>query len=289
MNIKNLQLFLHLCDSKNFSQTAKMMHISPSALSRIIQRLEEDVGQTLFIRDNRSVELTFAAKKLLPVASDIVNSWLEVKADLKEDSLQLQGKLKMFCSVTASYSHLPGILNEFRQTYPQIEIQLITGDPAQAIDKVLSGEVDVAIAAKAENIPTKLTYIELDRVHMSVISPLIPPPAIQKHLTGEPDWQSLPFILPESGPARERADKWFKTKKIQPAIYAQISGHEAIVSMVALGCGVGIAPDVVISNSPMGEKVQRLTTESIESLSLGLCCKQSREQEPLLHALLQLF
>lgn len=289
MKIKNLQLFLHLCDSKSFSQTAQMMHISPSALSRIIQRLEESVGQTLFLRDNRSVELTSAGKKLLPVASDIVTNWLELKADLREESQQLQGKLKMFCSVTASYSHLPSILNEFRQSYPQIEIQLITGDPAQAIDKVISGEVDVAIAAKAENIPTKLTYIEIDRIHMSVISPLIPPPTIQKYLVGKPDWQSLPFILPESGPARERADTWFKTKKIQPVIYAQISGHEAIVSMVALGCGIGIAPDIVISNSPMSEKVQRLTTESIQSLSLGLCCKQSREQEPLLHALLQLF
>ena len=60
MNIKNLQLFIHLCESQNFSQTAEVMHISPSALSRVIQRLEENLGQTLLIRDNRSVELTFA-------------------------------------------------------------------------------------------------------------------------------------------------------------------------------------------------------------------------------------
>lgn len=289
MNIKNLQLFLHLCDSKSFSKTAQKMHISPSALSRIIQRLEDDINQTLFVRDNRSVELTSAGRKLLPVASSIVTSWIELKAELKDETRSLQGKLKMFCSVTASYSHLPSILNEFRLTYPQVEIQLRTGDPAEAIDKVISGEVDIAIAAKPETLPSKLTYIELDQVQMSVISPLIAPSAIQKYLTGDPDWQSLPFILPESGPARSRADKWFKAKKIQPSIYAQISGHEAIVSMVALGCGVGIAPDVVINNSPMSNKVQRLTNESIEPLSLGLCCKQSREKEPLLRALLQLF
>jgi LysR family transcriptional regulator, positive regulator for ilvC len=289
MNIKNLQLFLHLCDSKSFSKTAQKMHISPSALSRIIQRLEDDINQTLFVRDNRSVELTSAGRKLLPVASSIVTSWIELKAELKDETHSLQGKLKMFCSVTASYSHLPSILNEFRLTYPQVEIQLRTGDPAEAIDKVISGEVDIAIAAKPETLPSKLTYIELDQVQMSVISPLIAPSAIQKYLTGDPDWQSLPFILPESGPARFRADKWFKAKKIQPSIYAQISGHEAIVSMVALGCGVGIAPDVVINNSPMSNKVQRLTNESIEPLSLGLCCKQSREKEPLLRALLQLF
>nr|WP_318485060.1 HTH-type transcriptional activator IlvY [Photobacterium leiognathi] len=289
MNIKNLQLFLHLCESHNFSQTAQAMHISPSALSRVIQRLEEDLGQTLFIRDNRSVELTLAGKKLLPVASLIVSNWFEVKSELQEDHSQLQGKLTLFCSVTASYSHLPTILNKFRIIYPHIEIQLQTGDPALAIDKVLSGEVDIAIAAKPDNLPPKLTYIEVDQIQMSLISPIISAPTLQKSLNHDPDWKSLPFILPESGPARTRADKWFKKKKITPSIYAQISGHEAIVSMVALGCGVGIAPDVVINNSPVSDKVQRFSTESIEPMSLGLCCKQSREQEPLLHALLQLF
>lgn len=289
MNIKNLQLFLHLCDCKSFSQTAQAMHVSPSALSRIIQRLEEETGQTLFIRDNRSVELTSAGKKLLPVAAQIVASWLELKTQLNEQRRLLQGKLRLFCSVTASYSHLPAILNEFRQHYPQIEIQLITGDPAQAIDKVLHDEADIAIAAKPEALSAKLTYLALDKISMSVISPLIPPPGLQKYLSDSPDWSQLPFILPESGTARERADKWLKSQKIKPTIYAQVSGHEAIVSMVALGCGVGIAPDVVINNSPVGDKVRRHSQESVAPMQLGLCCKRSREQEPLLSALLELF
>lgn len=56
--------------------------------------------------------------------------------------------------------------------------------------------------------------------------------------------------------------------KIKPNIYAQIAGHEAIVSMVALGCGVGIAPDVVINNSPVREKVQRLSFSPVKPSSL---------------------
>lgn len=73
MNIKTLQLFLHLCDSMNFSKTATAMHISPSALSRQIQKLEDEVGHALFVRDNRSVELTPAGSKLLPVAMRITS------------------------------------------------------------------------------------------------------------------------------------------------------------------------------------------------------------------------
>ncbi|AJR07006.1 HTH-type transcriptional activator IlvY [Photobacterium gaetbulicola] len=289
MNIRTLQLFLHLCESKSFSQTAQAMHISPSALSRIIQRLEEDLGQPLFVRDNRSVELTSAGQTLLPTAALITSSWLEIKADLSDHHHQLQGKLKLFCSVTASYSHLPDILNRFRQLYPQVEIQLLTGDPAQAIDKVQQDEADIAIAAKPDTLPGKMTYIELDNVSMSVIAPLFPPSSLQKALAEPINWASLPFILPDSGTARDKADKWLKSKKIRPNIYAQVGGHEAIVSMVALGCGIGIAPDVVIENSPVGNKVKRLEKEKVQPMNLGLCCKQSRQNEPLLYALLNLF
>ncbi|WEM42255.1 HTH-type transcriptional activator IlvY [Photobacterium sp. DA100] len=289
MNIRTLQLFLHLCESKSFSQTAQAMHISPSALSRIIQRLEEDLGQTLFVRDNRSVELTSAGQALLPTAALITSSWQEIKTELSDHRHQLQGKLKLFCSVTASYSHLPDILNRFRQLYPQVEIQLLTGDPAQAIDKVQQDEADIAIAAKPDTLPGKMTYIELDNVSMSVIAPLFPPSSLQKALAEPPNWASLPFILPDSGTARDKADKWLKSKKIRPNIYAQVGGHEAIVSMVALGCGIGIAPDVVIENSPVGNKVKRLEKEKVQPMNLGLCCKQSRQNEPLLYALLNLF
>ncbi|MCW8329471.1 HTH-type transcriptional activator IlvY [Photobacterium sp. SDRW27] len=285
MNVKNLQLFLHLCDSKSFSQTAQAMHISPSALSRIIQRLEEETGQPVFIRDNRSVELTSAGQALLPVAAQIVSSWLDIKAQLNQQEQQLKGKLKLFCSVTASYSHLPGILNKFRQLYPQIEIQLLTGDPAQAVEKIQQDEADIAITALPEQMPGKLTFLELDKVSMSVIAPLIPPPGLQKSFSETPDWAHIPFILPESGSARERADKWFKQNKIKPNIYAQVGGHEAIVSMVALGCGVGIAPDVVIDNSPVKEKVERLKLAPIAPLKLGICCLRTRLDNPLIKAL----
>ena len=75
--------------------------------------------------------------------------------------------------------------------------------------------------------------------------------------------------------------------KIKPNIYAQVSGHEAIVSMVALGCGVGIAPDVVINNSPVRDKVDRLKIEPIKPFELGVCCKRSQLDNPLIRAFWQ--
>lgn len=285
MNIKSLQLFIHLCDSKSFAKTAAAMHISPSALSRQIQKLEEETHQQLFLRDNRSVELTVQGKKLLPVALKILGEWQQYQSYVKGTEDELKGEIRLFCSVTASYSHLPELISEFRIQHPFIEFKLSTGDPAQAIDKILADEADIAISAKPDQLPAKVSFEPISEIPLSVIAPVGVSSFAEELQKENPDWSTIPFIVPEAGTARERANVWFKQMKIKPNIYAQVAGHEAIVSMVALGCGVGIAPDVVINNSPVREKINRLKVLPIKPFELGVCCIRSQLENPLVKAL----
>lgn len=284
MNQKLLHIFIHICESKSFSKTAIAMHISPSALSRQVQKLEEDIGQALFARDNRSVELTDAGKKLLPVAIHMLSEWHRLKTSLSTEDKLLTGELHIFCSVTASYSHLPELLSNFRIHYPQIEIKLSTGDPAQAIGMILQDRADIAISAKPNVLPNKLSFKTIGHIPLSIIVPNGISSFANELQQMPVNWNKIPFIVPEEGAARERANAWFKSRKVKPTIYAQVSGHEAIVSMVALGCGAGIAPDVVINNSPVKDKVSRVESISIEGFDLGVCCKQSQLQNPLVDA-----
>ncbi|EHH1182793.1 HTH-type transcriptional activator IlvY [Vibrio vulnificus] len=285
MNIKSLQLFIHLCDSKSFAKTAAAMHISPSALSRQIQKLEEETNQQLFTRDNRSVDITPAGKKLMPVALKMLNEWQQYQLQNRYSETELKGEIRLFCSVTASYSHLPELLSEFRLQHPFIEFKISTGDPAQAMDKILNGEADIAISAKPDTVPAKVAFEPISEIPLSVIAPQGVSSFTDEMNSDKPDWSSIPYIVPEAGTARERANTWFKKMKIKPNIYAQVSGHEAIVSMVALGCGIGIAPDVVINNSPVKEKIQRLKVAPIKPFELGVCCIKSQLENPLIQAL----
>ncbi len=285
MNIRSLQYFVHLCESRNFAKTAKAMHLSPSTLSRQIQKLENDIGQTLLVRDNRNVDLTSAGKNLLPSAKTIVAEWQLALNQHLENEQKLSGEIRLFCSVTASYSHLPELLSTFRLEHPNIEFKISTGDPAQAIDIILADEADIAISAIPDQIPSRLAFEAISDIPLSLIAPTGHWPFTES--VNSSKWSDVPFILPESGSARERANTWLKEHKVKPNIYAQVAGHEAIVSMVALGCGIGIAPDVVINNSPVKEKIQRVKTTDIEPFKLGVCCKRSQLENPLVKALWQ--
>ena len=114
MNFQDLQIFLHLADTQNFAKTATQNHMSPSTLSRQIQRMEEELEQPLFIRDNRQVRLTEQGERFLQFAKAEWQNWQQFKRQLRDNSAELSGELRLFCSVTASYSHLPQVLAKFR-------------------------------------------------------------------------------------------------------------------------------------------------------------------------------
>lgn len=286
MDFQSLKLFLDLAQSQNFARTAEKHYMSASTLSRHIQRMEAELNQPLFARDNRHVKLTEAGRQFLAFAEQSWANWLAFQQHFDASEQELAGELRLFCSVTASYSHLPRILARFRQRYPKVEIQLTTGDPAQGLHYVQSMQADLSLAGKPEHLPNSIAFHRIDDIQLSLIAPRVACVATQLLQQQPIDWQKIPFISPLEGHARQRLEQWFKSQKIKsPKIYATVAGHEAILPMVALGCGVALLPDVVIKHSPMGNQVSLLDFPfEIPSFELGVCVQQRRLQEPILKA-----
>lgn len=286
MEFQSLKFFLDIVQHRSFLRTAEKNHMSPSTLSRHIQRMEEELGQPLFLRDNRQVHLTEAGEKFLFFAEKSWGDWQVLTRQFSPQNVELEGELKLFCSVTASYSHLPSILEKFRQHYPKIEIKLSTGDPAKALSMVQSLQADISLAGKPEHLPNNIAFHFIDDISLSLIVPRIACSATQLLQQTEIDWQDVPFILPVEGPARKRIDLWFKLQKIkQPKIYASVEGHEAILPMVAVGCGVALLPDVVVKHSPVQNQVSYFQLpQPIQPFELGACVQQRRLQEPIIQA-----
>lgn len=284
MDIKSLMMFQHLANSLHFGKTANACHVSPSTLSRSIQRLEEELNCQLLIRDNRSVFLTDAGNKLLDYAEQQIDQLRLLKTSLNKSQKQLSGRLNIYCSVTAAYSHLPPLLDKFRRAHPLVEINLDTGDAADAFEQIQTQQVDLAIAAQSETIEPNIYFHTIASIPMAIIAPTINC-VVKQQLQQHPiDWAKLPVILPEHGTARKRFEQWFRKKQVgKPNVYAKVSGHEALVSMVALGCGIGIAPLVVIENSPVKDRLEQLPETHIEPFDLGLVCLKNRLDNPLLN------
>ena len=286
MDIKSLQMFQHLANSLHFGQTAENFHVSPSTLSRAIQRLESDVGCDLLHRDNRTVVLTEAGQKFKRFADQQIEQWQLLKLGLSQQQAKLTGKLHIYCSVTAAYSHLPTLLDRFRQQHPLVEIMITTGDAADALEQLQRNDVDLAIAAKPENLASSVYFHQLAKIPLAVIAPTIACQVQQQLQISPLVWKEIPIILPEHGPARKRFEQWYRRKQQgKPNIYATVSGHEALVSMVALGCGIGITPKVVVENSPVNDRVQYLeNVGEIMPFDLGICSLKVNKNQAITKA-----
>lgn len=288
MDLRPLRQFLILADTLHFGRASDTCHISPSTLSRTIQHLEDSLGVRLFERDNRTVQLTREGRLFQQYARDALEQWELLRHSLMEEAGELAGEISIYCSVTASYSFLYELLSEFRQRYPRIELKLHTGDPAEAITRVLGGDEDMAITARPETLPAQLAFRPIAVSPLVFIAPSEPADWLPAS-TSQPrveEWSRAPMILSESGLARERADAWFRQLGIKPTIYAQVAGNEAIVSMVGLGFGIGVVPKIVLDNSPLADRVRLLeVSPELPPYDVGLCVTEKKLRNPLIRAL----
>lgn len=286
MNSKLLNVFLQLSRNLHFGKTSQQVHMSPSTLSRAVQSLEQELGVSLFNRDNRSVELTHEGELLQRYAIEYFEELDKLSASLAGGQEQLTGTISIYCSVTAAHSFLYEVLQQFRLSYPKIEIVLHTGDTSEAIRRVNDDHEDVAIAARIDRQPNDLKFKLLGTTALVMIAPKAHDIASYLEPFDKEYWSEVPMILPERGVFRERIDTWFSEIGFTPNIYAQVGGNEAIVSMVSLGYGVGLVPKIVVDNSPLVAQVGSAElSASIPAVDVGFYTKARRLNNPLITAL----
>ena len=249
MNFYELEAFLALAKTLHFGKTASKLNMSPSALTRLIPRLEEELGVSLFDRNNRQIYLTDQGKIFEKFAQESLSKRADLKVSLSGNGERIEGVLPLYASVTACYTVLPDFIKRLTEKYPGIQLSVETGDPAAAISAVKENRALLAIGAIPE---TGLASMETVSV---VKTPLVY--AASKNgpytkLEGSPQdiLSSVPLVLPKAGLARSRFDKWIKSRNVKPIIAAETEGNEAILAIAQLGLGIGLVPQIVLENGP---------------------------------------
>lgn len=285
MDFGELRLFLHLSRSLHFGHTSAECHISASALSRAVQRLERDVGHTLFERDNRSVKLTAQGVRFQHFASRVLDERDQLDQALSQEAKRLHGTISIFATVTACQSFLPDLLSGFRRKYPDIHVRLETGHAVSALSMLDRGDVDIAVAALPERIPQRWVTRIVAYTPLAFVAPVLSCDVSRRVAERSIDWAELPVVLPAQGLARVAVDRWFRQRRIAANVYSEVTGNEAILSLVSTGCAVGVVPRLVMEQSPLSSKVRALEVEpKLGEFRVGLCAAKSRLSDPLVAA-----
>lgn len=258
MDFHELEAFVHLARSGHFARAAAAANVSPSALSRILSRLEEAAGVQLAERDNRSFRLTEAGQVFLKFAQDSLARRDELHLMLGASDGVLRGTLRVFASVTACYSILPPLVRAMRGAHPDLKLSVVTGDPAEAEKLVREGGADLALAPLPEAGFKGLTGFSVQKTPMVLVAARDGDfGRLALDRPDQPGWArelgKTPLILPAHGLARDRFDRWARDTRLHARVAAEAAGNEAVLALARLGLGVGLVPRIVLENSPFSE------------------------------------
>ncbi|MDZ4695489.1 MAG: HTH-type transcriptional activator IlvY [Deltaproteobacteria bacterium] len=285
MDYDALSQFSHLCRTLHFGRTSRELHVSPSALSRTISRLEEELGWPLFERDRRTVRLTPEGQQFQVHAVETLQRWQAFSTRLSRKSEALSGEIGIFASVTACQSFLPRILTAFRSLHPEIRIKLETGYAADALGMLAAGAVDVAVAALPEKVATSLVSRIVVVTPLEFVAPVLDCETTRLLERTPVPWDAVPMVLPAGGIARVSVDRWFRQMRIRPNVYGEVSGNEASLSLVSLGCGVGIVPRIVVDRSPLRNDIRVLSVAPhLPPFRVGVCTQKRKLTHPIVRA-----
>ena len=146
MDIHTLTVFITLADQLHFRKTSDQHHMTPSALTRAIQRLEHTLGASLFDRNKRSVSLTDTGHHFYEFARQTITAYDALQGHVHSQTPdQLRGSIKIYSTVTAAYSIMPDLVKRFRDAYPLVMTYLETGVAKGGYSRLASGDADFAI------------------------------------------------------------------------------------------------------------------------------------------------
>ena len=282
-SLEPLRVFLHLADTLNFGRTSVERHLSPATLTRLVQRLEAQVGHRLLDRGPRGVALTAEGRRFTGYAKQAVALWADYR-EQGRDAAGLSGTLRIFSSVTAGQAILPDLLAPFRRAHPQVRLELQTGDAAGAIARLDEGAVDVTVAALPARVPEHLASAPVTETPLVCVTARTARKL--RAAARADDWASVPFVLPRGGLARDAARRWFRRQRLDPTIAAEVDGHEALLTLVALGLGAGVVPRLVLDTSAVKDRLAVVPTDPpIGTFVIGLCARRTDLRRPILSAL----
>ncbi|WP_374668147.1 LysR family transcriptional regulator [Ramlibacter sp.] len=150
IDFDGVQAFVTVAEQSSFSRAARELHITQTALTRRIQKLEAYLGLRLLDRTTRRVDLTVVGRDFLPRARALVHEMTSSVERLKDMARAGRGLLTLACIPSMTTHVLPELLRDYARLHPDNRVRLLDGASAEVCDAVLAGRAELGIAVQGE-------------------------------------------------------------------------------------------------------------------------------------------
>ncbi len=242
---------------RHFTRAAEELHLSQSALSHQIRRLERELGTPLFERTSRRVTPTQAGLAIAARARRVLAEVNGAREEVDELRGVLRGRIWIGALLPAGDLDVPGLLARFSRDHPGIEVGLREGIAADMLQFLAADELDAAFCLLAGEIPDELDSERL--TDEEVVAAFAPDRAPRGPDVGAAELAEAVLVAPRRGSAITSALDELFAGAGQPLRLALESGDPFLLrSLAARGFGTAILPRSMIGLEGPAVAVRRL-------------------------------
>ena len=249
INYELYKVFYYVATSLSFSEASKHLFISQSAVSQSIKTLEKKLGQPLFIRSTKKVQLTPAGKLLLKHIEPAMNLIQRGETQLLDSSLLGLGQLHIGASDTICRYFLVPYLKQFHKKFPNVPIKVTNATSLSCVDLLEKGKVDL-IVTNYPNSNLNHTYIQKTVCNFTDV--FIANPAYfnlkQQELTLQ-DLQQYPILmLDRKSTTSEFLHNLFLQHQLELVPEIELSSNDLLIDLARIGLGIAFIPDYCLAH-----------------------------------------
>jgi LysR family hydrogen peroxide-inducible transcriptional activator len=242
MEMHQIRYFLAVSEYLNFRRAAEQCHVSGPALTRAIQKLEEELGGKLFRRERNLTHLTNLGTLILPHLKRVLSEAEGAKVTA-EQFLRLEHapmKVGVMCTIGPIY--FMGFLSDFHAKHPGVELMLVDGTAEKLNELLRNGCLDLAILAQPEPFQDTFQAVPLYREGFCVAFPVAHAFQAQEMITMNHAGKE-PHLLRVNCEFQDHISRQCQDLGINIPIVYRSEKEDWIQSMVAAGFGVTFLPE----------------------------------------------
>lgn len=281
MELDQLRYFLRVAERGNFTRAAEDMMVSQPALSRSIQKLEDELGQPVFERKTRSVALTDAGTLLQARAEQVLSILEDTKAEITDDGFS--GRVRIGAIPTIAPYFLPKILQSFSDAFPRATVVVQENTTDLLLKSCNQGEIDLAIVALP--IPTK--HLQVEELFQEELLLVLPTdhPLVDKPKIRLSDIEPYPFVmLGEAHCLSDNIISFCRRRSFQPVAVERTSQLTMVQELVSLSHGVSMIPRMARRLDQSNRRIYRRITSPKPMRTIAVAWNPYRFQSRLLEA-----
>ncbi|WP_158795485.1 LysR family transcriptional regulator [Pedobacter sp. L105] len=284
MNTNDLKIFEAVAANGSFTKAAEAMFTVQSNVTARIKSLEDEFNIHLFTRTSRKVELTAAGETLMYYCKQISHLVEEAKKDLSKTT-QLLGQLKIGCIETTMALNVPGMINQFTDAYPDIELEFQSANSGDLVTNVMNYKLDAAFVAA----PITLPGLEQHQVKEDQL--VIVTSEAQTSLKHALENKPVKIVVFDQGCIyRSRLESWLSSKGIINYKSTVLNSLEGIINFVEAGIGFTILPAGLVNQYYASRKLKTFAiNKELGTLNTVIIFRKNVPQSRALKAFLEMY